>query len=631
MTDLVASARPPAVMTPSEVERFLSTHPLFATLPPAVRQEIAEQAEPIAVEPGQVILDAFTHPSTQVYVVVDGQVHLWNSADQLAAPPDETISRGEIFGFSAMLTERSLGPRAVAASPVIALRITGPAVMPAFASREGAAFLAQRLFLVGRQATAPAYANVAELLYTTPLVVTPETPIAQVAAGMSAGRLGYAVVQWPDHPKRLALVTDATLRERVIVDGLGVDAPIAQAATLQRHVAHIDDATTTALVTLLDSESEFLIVTDDADAVRGVVCPRDFAISPATGGVSLHEQLRRVDTDDELVALGKRVPSVVGGLLGGGLATGRVIAIHSSLLDTLVRQAIRLTFERHTELTEDAFTWYAVGSNGRREAVLSSDLDAAVVFSDALSPAEQDRYRAAFAEVTALLDRAGLHSDRHGTTPPRPEFSPTASQLRQWAEAWRDAPEKDNGAVRSAMLLDARPIVGQLGRPAALDVFRDMRAHLGTQRMLLQASLNVKVHKRSLKEVLLPKSGTFDIKKHALFPIVQLAQWAALVRGSDALSTPERLLAAKGSMILPDDEATRLAEVFEVLQRIRLRYQLMQVRAGMNPSDLLALRHLSAIDRSVIHEAVHEVAAIQRRAANVAAYVDIVQWADDAT
>ena len=65
----------------------------------------------------------------------------------------------------------------------------------------------------------------------------------------------------------------------------------------------------------------------------------------------------------------------------------------------------------------DAFTWLSLGSNGRREAVLSSDVDSAVAFDDAVDPADRSSaYRAAFAEVSGVLATAGLSADDHGAT-----------------------------------------------------------------------------------------------------------------------------------------------------------------------------------------------------------------------
>jgi CBS domain-containing protein len=78
--------------------------------------------------------------------------------------------------------------------------------------------------------------------------------------------------------------------------------------------------------------------------------------------------------------------------------------------------------------------------------------------------------------------------------------------------------------------------------------------------------------------------------------------------------------------MLPDDRTDILIEAFEVLQRLRLRYQLLQVQRGEQPTDLLTLDRLSPIDRSIVTQAVREIAAVQRRMDNIAHYLPIGAW-----
>ena len=67
-------------------------------------------------------------------------------------------------------------------------------------------------------------------------------------------------------------------------------------------------------------------------------------------------------------------------------------------------------------------------------------------------------------------------------------------------------------------------------------------------RMLLEESLAKRARLRPLLRMFPGREG-FDIKRDALLPIVNLARWAALMVGSAALPTTERLRAASGSSI----------------------------------------------------------------------------------
>ena len=139
--------------------------------------------------------------------------------------------------------------------------------------------------------------------------------------------------------------------------------------------------------------------------------------------------------------------------------------MYSSILDTIVRRTITLTFAQYPDLSLDAFTWLSLGSNGRREAVLSSDIDSAVAFRDDCDGAEIDRYRAAFADIQRELAAAGITADSHGATASRPAFSRTNAEWREAARQWMAEPVQNQGAMMTSLLVDGRPIHGDPGLP----------------------------------------------------------------------------------------------------------------------------------------------------------------------
>ena len=246
-----------------------------------------------------------------------------------------------------------------------------------------------------------------------------------------------------------------------------------------------------------------------------------------------------------------------------------------------MRRAIGLVFAQHPELSVDAFTWLSLGSNGRREAVPSSDVDSAVAFDDAVAP-EADRRLPGRLRRGVRGAGAARASVRTTTAPPRSRPcspGPTPSGAPRAAQ-WLAAPAEHNGAMMTSLLVDARPIHGDPGLPAVTRVFSDLRGHPGTMRLLLQESLARRAKQPAGRGILARRAETFDIKAHALLPVVNLARWAALSVGSAVLPTTERLRAAAGSAMLPDEQAHVLIEVFEVLQRLRLRHQLRRVSGG---------------------------------------------------
>ncbi|MGI8459733.1 MAG: putative nucleotidyltransferase substrate binding domain-containing protein [Propionibacteriaceae bacterium] len=609
----------------TDLAAFLARHPPFDTLDTYGVGTIAAAAEVVGYAAGDVILDAFGAPTAEVVVVLDGPVDLWEHADRITGPAEERLGEGDLFGFSSMLTERPMGPLARAVGPVTVARLPGTVVLPAFASPRGARFLAHEVSAaIGRMHLDPSYAVVEELIESVPLVVHPADPVGEVAQTMTERGRSCAAVALGDG--RFGLLTDRVLRTRVLVPGRPLTTPVREVMQTDTPVARLGDSAAEALISMLDHDADHVLVTDPAGRLHGVVEPRDFAVSSTTAGVSVHEQLRRAADADELVDRAHRVPATLADLITRGLSATKVIAVYAAMRDTTIRRAITLVFDIHPELDVDAFTWLSLGSNGRREAVLSSDLDSAAAFDDAITPGQAAAYRAAFGEVNDLLAAAGLSSDEHGASTQRQPFARTNADWRAAARAWLAEPTKNQGAMMTSLLVDGRPIHGDPGLPAVSKVFSDLRQHPGTMRLLLQESLSKRARMRSVRDVLARRPDTFDIKTHALLPIVNIARWAALSVGSAVLPTTERLRVSAGSAMLPTEQAATLVEVFDVLQRLRLHQQIETLHAGDTPSDVLRMDRLSPLERSVIAQAVREISAVQRRMDNVAAYVSPEGW-----
>ncbi|MET0865906.1 MAG: DUF294 nucleotidyltransferase-like domain-containing protein, partial [Nakamurella sp.] len=479
--------------------RLLRQSAPFNDVPDQIRLQMADSARIAHFAAGELILDAFTVPSTEVFVVIVGSVDLWNTVQDTAEAADERLGPGGVFGFSAMLIRRSVGPLAVAADTVTVAAIPASVIEPAFASRSGARFLAEQGAIASQRMVVSRYSLVDELIFTEPLIVDPAEHIADVARLMTQRRSAYAAVRLANG--HFGLVTDSLLRQRVLVDGVPATAPASAVVDNSVPTAVLGDSAAEALILLLDRNAEFLLVTDSRGELRGIVSPRDFTVSTTTGGVSIHEQVRRASTVAELQERIRQVPSVLDDLLSRQLAPGKVITVYSAIVDTIVRRAIQLMFQQHPDLPIDAFTWLSLGSNGRREAAPSSDIDSAVAFDNALDQDMIDRYRVVFGQVNRLLAGAGLTADGHGASADQPAFARTNAAWRAAAGNWMVAPEKNQGAIMTSLLVDGRPIYGDPGLPAVTEVFQEVRRHPGTLRLLMQESLANRARYRSVRDI----------------------------------------------------------------------------------------------------------------------------------
>ena len=123
-----------------------------------------------------------------------------------------------------------------------------------------------------------------------------------------------------------------------------------------------------------------------------------------------------------------------------------------------------------------------MGSQARREALPSSDVDSAIVWfpdagrSGARTPADRRASRARLLTVgrTVMdgLARCGLRSDENGVSAAKPAFVRPVDSWQRVARSWLEDPGQEKALVLTSTLLDSRPVWGvHTGTPVA-DTFR---------------------------------------------------------------------------------------------------------------------------------------------------------------
>jgi CBS domain-containing protein len=246
----------------------------------------------------------------------------------------------------------------------------------------------------------------------------------------------------------------------------------------------------------------------------------------------------------------------------------------------------------------------------------SSDVDSALSWRDELTP-ESRRLRAVAQRTHAILDGCGLPSDSNGAIAASPNFARSQSDWASAAKGWLDDPLKDKGLILSSLLLDGRVVWGDAALHTVPAAYRRMRTeHPNALRLQLLNALADRVRTRSLRDVLARRGGTFDLKSHAVTPIVNLARWGGLAGDIASASTPARLRAAAGSGALSERDASTLGEVFVMLQRLRMTHQVEQLALGNRPGDVITMSELSPLNRSLLNDGLREIAAVQRRVGN---------------
>ncbi len=601
-----------------DLASFLGGHTPFQAVAADELADLAAGSELVDFAAGAVVADYATRVPDDVWMVCTGQVTLHASADGTTI---DTVEQGGIFGYTPLLTGGGMEFVARTTEPSTLIRLPGALVRLQFAKPAGLAFLASTAWNTSSRTDRPTIAPttdsrpVGEIVHGDVLLVEPDASVRDAVCRMTEHHVSYALIRLPDGD--LGIFTDRDLRKRVVAAGVSIDTPIAAVMSAPARRVTADMTAETVLMDMLECGMKHMPVVTARGEVVGVLEDADLLAASARQSFSLRRSIGLAGDATELQVVGQRVTGVAADLFRNGTKASATSAILSVVIDSLVRRALELALAE-TGGEVDGFAWLTLGSVARREAVPSSDVDSAMSWRDDMSSASE-QLRALAARTHEILDGCGLPHDSNGAVAYAQLFSRSQSEWFAAAQGWLDDPLRGQGLMMSSLLIDGRVVWGDPALHTAPAAFRSMRdEHSDALRLQRLDALSARVAKtRSLRDVLSRRSGTFDLKHHAITPIVNLARWGGLSAGVTSASTPARLSAAAQSGAISDGDAETLCDVFVMLQRLRMAHQVGQIAAGHTPGDVITMSELSPLNRSLLNDGLREIVGVQRRVRNI--------------
>ncbi|MBY6705609.1 cyclic nucleotide-binding domain-containing protein [Rhodococcus sp. BP-241] len=613
---------------------FLAGHSPFDSLTRSDLADLAATASTAEYAAGDVVVGPGVDDIDAVWVVWSGSVDLLHPDDVDGAAPLDTIEPGGLFGFSAMLVGVRTTFTATAARPSVVVRLPGPSVRPVFASPAGVTYLARTIAqsFGGRSIASPSPdgaglsaapgGTAAALVRRAAATVDAHTSIRDAVCLMT--ERGSSCVVIPTTRGRYGIFTDRDLRTRVVAAGVPVDTRIGSVMTVPAAVVDADRTPTGVLLEMLELGVQHMPVVDVRGGLVGVLESADLLANSTTRSFSLRRHVEAAVSTDALIEVSAGLRPLIVDLWRTGTTAGAASGILSVVVDALVRRAVELAIAASpTPLRGRDLAWLSLGSVGRREAMPSSDVDSALSWSDGLAGREEALRDLARA-VHRTLDACGLPADTNNAIASSPRFARSASAWRAAASGWLDDPLGNRGIVMSSLLVDGRVVWGDPDLHSVPDAYREMAVeHPEALRLQLRDALATRARVRSVRDVLARRGTTVDLKSHAVSPIVNLARWGGMSVGVACASTPARLTAAAGNGLLSEPDSRVLVDVFERLQHLRFGHQVDCLSDGRTPTDVVALGELTPLERSMVMDAIREIASVQRRVGHVASTVGV--------
>lgn len=553
-------------------------------------------------EKGKIILKK-GRISECVYVIFSGLVGLFDEAAAV-----DYLSRGELFGILSLYgSPQSTTARAmedtvcylVAMSDFKRVFDTNERFASFFTTFINRRFRSFKTIASDKKIAEEAsfVLEVGRIIYKKPVVCSDRQTVSDAASEMERHGISSIVVVDPDM-RPIGILTHKDLRN-IIVHGERTD-PVSK--FMSSPVRTIPEKATIfdAFTTMVEAGIDHLVVMTDGK-VSGVITRKDIQIhlEPSFSIVKLFRKVRKAASIDELQTVLDTLRLSIAKMAMTGPNFFELTQMLCRVHDAAVVRVIEILSHGYAS---DRFVWVHTGSSGRKEEIIATDQDNALIGHDNL-PA------ALAVDINEALSQIGF--------PKCPgNFMASNDKWRQPLTGWIDHfrewftdPNPDHTRYLS-VFLDMRPIYGNT---TLYDKLIDAIDPLVTDAAVTQLALDA--------IEITPPTGMFgvlglhkgvDIKTYGIYPIANGARALALDVGILKITnTRERLEALCEKNIIGSQLRHDLIESYGFLQDLRLRHHAHSVLSHAEPDNVIKGKALSKIDLIILKESLKVVSEFQ--------------------
>jgi CBS domain-containing protein len=573
--------------------------PPFDLLEAAQAARVAAATDIAYFKPGEQLIAAGS-ASPAVYVILKGRVQASDDRDgrhEVFAEYDA----GELFGAFAAIAGRARHTY-VALEDCLCFAIPAPlfleltAINPRFAAYFHESLAVKRRLLAERDQSS----DLAELMLTRirdALVIEaheapPSLPIAQAVAAMREHHTDCVLVR---DGERLGIATRTDLLDALALEGATPADPVGPRATFPALLLDEGELLFQALVTMTQRHIHRVVVARGG-TVTGTLGLMEVLSHFSSKSHVISFRLARAKNVAELAAAAHDLNHLVRTLSAQGAKMSFLMELISALNARLMGKLFELLVP---SALHDRVCLLVLGSEGRREQILKTDQDNALVLADDLDWPEA---AAVCEQFSAQLTAMGWPACPGGVMVRNPAWRRTQADWIAQVHGWTRRPAPD-AAMNLAILSDGHVVAGNAALFAPLrEALFGIADDQGALRAFAQPAVDFQNALGLFGGIKGGEDGV-DVKKAGIFPIVHGLRVLALKHRIMARNSFERTEALIAADALDARFGRDLMQALSVFIRLRLNEQLATLKLGRVPDNRIVTTTLRRLDRDVLRDA----------------------------
>ena len=391
------------------------------------------------------------------------------------------------------------------------------------------------------------------------------------------------------------IITDSLLKTKVLLEGRDLSIPVKNIAIFPLLTVNNDDYLFEALTVLIKKNIKRVGVTNSKDEMIGILEQIDVLSHFANHTYVVDSKIKKAKNLEDLKDSSKDLINIISSLHAKGVKVNHISNLIGQLNTKVYQKLYELILPK--ELRNDA-CFIVMGSEGRNEQIIKTDQDNALVIKDGI---EVEQYKFYMNEITKNLIDFGYPICEGNIMVSNPFWCKTVNEYKNETARWIEAPGIQN-YMDLAIFFDSFAVAGNKELLINLKDNLFNKLHDKDVFMAYFAKATLAFDTPNTVTNIMTKSHIIDIKKTAVFPIVQGIRSLALKEKIRETTTIKRIKILENRKALEKDKAAELLEAFDFVNTIRLKSQLFDIQHGKKITNEIDTHTLGKIERDLLKD-----------------------------
>jgi CBS domain-containing protein len=600
---------------------FLKDYPPFNLITKDILLEIAKNVEIQYFEKDKIIFDQDDNPHEHFYVIYEGAVRLYRFVDGHKQNID-ICDEGDLFGLRPLIMNENYLMGAAANEETILygipinlfrdIVINYPKVsqflIASFATNTRDPFSDKhkgKLFanVSSIQKSEHSLGEIQTANYSkNPVSCALETTIKEASTIMTTNAVNSIIVAKNKIP--VGIITDKDIRTKIGTGLFSIEEKVDKIMTSPVITFPEKITVAEAQIAILKHKVSHICITKDGtdqSEIVGILADHDLNIIQGNNPVFLMREIKYAKDVETLRYIRNKASELTKAYLEQEIPIYFITKVISEINTAITKRIIKLSIAEIGEQPPVLYTWLAMGSQGRKEQLLITDQDNALVFENVPEsdyPRVKEYFLKLATKVTEKLNTVGYDYCPANIMASNPKWCISLKEWKAQFKDWVSHPNSDK-ILLSIIFFDFEYIDGDknLYNQMSDSVFRYLEKNEIFLGFLSKATMNNPTPLGFFKQFLVEQDGEhkdqFDIKSRAIRPLVDAARIFSLYHNlkiNNTIARYEKLMEIEPQN---SDFFESCANAFKIL----LQFRTLQGLANNDGGKFVDINSLSKADR----------------------------------